>query len=140
MMRISQKKTDKYLWWVWKFKGKVSEPYPKLLTCSDPRCGKELPCFNGEQVPCQWMGEERKLTNPKWEIWLDRFSIKVQKWFLNKGISIHNPIRNECCIDFSCCIDDVSDEHKPLLKAIADAAKKDNPIIKWFKLSKNKSN
>lgn len=32
------------------------------------------------------------------------FSCKVQSWLWVKGISIHNPFRNECTIDFSCCV------------------------------------
>jgi hypothetical protein len=31
-------------------------------------------------------------------------SIEFQQFLFERGISWHNPISNECCLDFSCCM------------------------------------
>lgn len=49
------------------------------------------------------------------------FSSRFTAWLWAKGLSVHNPFRNECTPDFSCCIRP-GNEHYEMIKSIAEAA------------------
>lgn len=66
--------------------------------------------------------EEYQYLLPKWQLPLYHLTTRVQDFLLRHGISWHNWFADECCRDFSCCINGCSDDEKAILKSIAEFA------------------
>ena len=138
MIRIGQKDIPK---WLFIKLPQLKWEEKKLVgNCTDPMC-LERGCFRqiieNENVRYPCIREWTEHVNPKPRIihLIDRASIWIQINLQKINIHVHNPIRQECCIDFMCCSKEWhGTKHEHLLLSLTDAGKKNQNIVRIKKM------
>lgn len=142
MIRISQKQIPKWMliklpeltWTQQAVVGKCDDPM-----CAQRGCYQKIMEHQKVEYPCTRMWNDQIKPEPLWAYKLDRLSIWIQKNLQKINIHIHNPLREECCIDFMCCSKEWhGTEYEHLLLSLSDAAKNNQSIVK-IKTMKNQN-